>query len=625
MDRPLKKPTWLRSRLRSTRLQQLVSSLLRTSSRLKPIDKTAPRSTLKNATIEPARATLGWLLGELSSPAIIIVDQNCSCLFANKGWHELNDLDSGPSRSLQSRDWLQAIHPAERDSVRHMFSVAIKNDTTTHFDSRLTRSGNQQTWVRIEARNMYDDAGKYVGCVGKFTDITEHKKTSESLIQLSLYDSLTGLPNRTLLMRRLSSVLTTKAPDRKEQGRFSLIYIDLDGFKLINDTLGHELGNKLIVEVSRRISNCLANQDTLARLGSDEFTALIDETEQPDRAEHIARKIMSIVKQPLVMEAEIVYITASIGISVAGPDTTPDMLLRQADVAMDSAKRRSCGSAQYYNPAQAATNRAKLTVGGYLHGALERNEFQVYYQPQLDIRNNTIIGSEALLRWRHKQLGSVSPAIFVPLLETHGLIIQAGEWVLRQACTMQAKWLRQYPGINTTVSVNVSSIQLHDRAFPKTLQSILLTTGLKAQHLVLELTESILLDDYVSDHRVLEEISALGVKIALDDFGTGYSSFSYLKNYPIDHVKIDRLFIDNLFSCVENKAITTSIIDLSHRLGKTVVAEGVDSQEELDFLMMKGCDTYQGFLSSRAIPSTDFARKYLSTDIGSGANKLSAY
>jgi len=232
-----------------------------------------------------------------------------------------------------------------------------------------------------------------------------------------------------------------------------------------------------------------------------------------------------------------------------------------------------------------------------------------------DLRSTS---SEALLRWRHHRLGSVSPAVFVPLLEEKGLINQAGEWVLYEACKMQASWMRQYPGINTTVSVNVSSLQLHDRTFAEKLRRVLTSTGLNPQNLVLELTETILLDDYVSDHKVLEEIGALGVKIALDDFGTGYSSFSYLKNYPIDHVKIDRLFIDNLFSCEENKAITTSIIDLSHRLGKTVVAEGVDSQEELDFLMMKGCDTYQGFLSSQAIPSADFARKYLSSEMALG-------
>lgn len=490
-----------------------------------------------------------------------------------------------------------------------MFSTAIENNSTTRFECRLKRVDGRQKWVRIEATNAHDRNGRYIGCVGTFTDITEHKKTSESLLQLSLYDSLTGLPNRTLMMRRLNNVLTSQ---REQEKLFSLIYIDLDGFKLVNDTLGHAPGNTLIVEVSRRISSCLENQDTLARLGSDEFTVLIDCSEQPNRAELVSDKIMKIIRQPFVIGSESVYVTASLGISVAGPDTTPDTLMREADVAMDNAKRRNCGTAQYYNPALAASNRAKLTVGGYLHGAIERNEFQVYYQPQLDIRSNTIIGSEALLRWRHKHLGSVSPAVFVPLLESNGLIVQVGEWVLQQACTMQAQWLNQYPDINTTVSVNVSSVQLHDRAFPKKLQRALDSSGLNPENLVLELTETILLDDYVSDHRVLDEISALGVKIALDDFGTGYSSFAYLKNYPIDHVKIDRSFIDNLFSCEENKAITTSIIDLSHRLGKIVVAEGVDSQEELDFLMMKGCDIYQGFLSSRAIPSHDLAKKYLS-------------
>ncbi len=594
------------SLLGSGRFLHPFKSLLKFSSQHKRVGQSKHQpATAKVAT----RSTLGWLLGELLSPAVIIVDHNCNCLFANRGWCKLTGTDKP---QLRTRDWLQTIHATDQDSARNAISTAIASNSSTQFESRLKRSGGRQLWVRIEARNMVDESGKYLGCVATFTDITEHKKTSESLLQLSLYDSLTGLPNRTLMMRRLDTMLRGQHDQKKQ---FSLIYIDLDDFKLVNDTLGHALGNNLIVEVSSRISSCLENQDTLARLGSDEFTVLIDTTDQPGKAARVAQSIMTTIKQPFAVESETVYITASVGISVTEPNSTPDSLMRQADVAMDNAKQRSYGSAQFYNPAQAASNRARLTVGGYLHGALERNEFQVYYQPQLDIQSNTIVGSEALLRWRHSELGSVSPSVFVPLLESKGLIIQAGEWVLQQACTMQASWLRQYPDINTTVSVNVSSIQLHDRAFPQRLQRVLDSTGLNPVNLVLELTETILLDDYVSDNQVLEEISALGVKIALDDFGTGYSSFSYLKNYPIDHVKIDRLFIDNLFNCEQNKAITTSIIELSHRLGKTVVAEGVDSQEELDFLMMKGCDIYQGFLSSRAIPSQDFARKYLHRDL----------
>ena len=612
-DKNWKKASWFAS----NGLVRPVKSLMRSSDRMRRPVRRQPaqqsKISARTAAIKPtSRASLGWLLGELSSPAIILVDQNCNCLFANRGWRELTHT-SKPH--YHTRHWLQAMHAREQDTARQMFSAAIAQDQAVQFESRLNRTNGRQTWVRVEARNMYDESGKFLGCAGTFTDITEHKKTSESLLQLSLYDSLTGLPNRTLMMRRLSNVLNDQRDDHHQ---FSLIYIDLDGFKLVNDTLGHALGNELIIQVGCRISSCLANRDTLARLGSDEFTVLINCTDQPDRAENVAHAIMTAVRQPFFIESETIYVTASIGIAVATPRTTPDMLIRQADVAMDNAKQRNCGSAQYYNPALAATNRAKFTVASFLHGAIERNEFQIYYQPQLDIRSNTIVGSEALLRWRHHRLGSVSPAVFVPLLEEKGLINQAGEWVLYEACKMQASWMRQYPGINTTVSVNVSSLQLHDRTFAEKLRRVLTSTGLNPQNLVLELTETILLDDYVSDHKVLEEIGALGVKIALDDFGTGYSSFSYLKNYPIDHVKIDRLFIDNLFSCEENKAITTSIIDLSHRLGKTVVAEGVDSQEELDFLMMKGCDTYQGFLSSQAIPSADFARKYLSSEMALG-------
>ncbi len=545
------------------------------------------------------------ILGTLDSLGIVLLDTNAKCIYVSHGWRNMaaaSDTDLSPAK------WLNTIHRDDRHQVQAGFSDAISHRKQYYEECRLQSGSQQQRWVSWRAQPVFADNGQFSGCLGTFTDVTESRNTSASLLQLSLYDPLTKLPNRTLLTRRLQHALN-ESPD--QDNKLALIFIDLDGFKLVNDTLGYHPGDHLIMEISQRIGNCLDAGDTLARLGSDEFTAIIRCSNSTARAECAVDRIMAEIKKPIVINDETVFVTASVGIALSKAGINADGLIRRADIAMYDAKKASGGTAKYYSHRLTADNRARLTVGSLLHMALARKEFKVHYQPQQDIRTNRIIGSEALLRWHNPEVGTISPTVFVPLLEDRGLINQVGEWVLSQSCHMQAQWHREFPQTLTTVSVNVSSIQLHDRTFLQKLKTILNESSLRPEYLVLEITESILLDEYVGDSNLLHKIEALGVKLALDDFGTGYGSFSYLKKHPIDHIKIDRSFVDNLFACEENKAITTSIIDLSHKLGKTVIAEGVDNQEELDFLMMHGCDIYQGFFSSRAIPSADFAKRFL--------------
>lgn len=549
--------------------------------------------------------TLELIIGELASPGIILLDQKGDCVFSNPGWHQISGTRK---KQTLTHDWLNAINVADVGRVHRGCLTAIREQQPFETECRLARlrEDKRQTWVNFLAKPLRDKNGSFGGCLGTFTDITDQKITNESLEQLTLHDPLTSLPNRSLLMRHLQASL-----DPKANNRLALVFIDLDGFKLINDTLGHTLGNQLILEVSERIKYSIKPGDLLARLGSDEFIVVVQEDECEDRANQVAKEILNAIKKPILVDNETVYISASAGIALSKHGITADRLIQQADVAMYNAKKRNGNTVQFHSHEFTAQNRAKLIVSSHLHTALEQNEFSVHYQPQLDIASNTICGSEALLRWKNPQLGTISPTVFIPLLEDRGLINQVGEWVLSQACHMQAKWQNDYSTHSTTVSVNVSSIQLHDRHFLNKLKKILDSSGISPDCLVLEITETVLLDEYVTECNLLQDISALGVKIAIDDFGTGYGSFLYLKKHPIDHVKIDRSFISNLFNCEENKAITNSIIDLSHKLGKTVIAEGVDKQEELDFLMMRGCDIYQGFLSSKALPSNDFATKFL--------------
>lgn len=576
-----------KSALSTSRIGERISALVRTRPALNSNHDAIPHELIK------------LILREIPSVGVLLLDRHMAPVYTNSAFGTLLGIDA------LSDSWHQNINTADVQYLLHGMASISFDSSRFKAEFRVAMANSEVRWLKCETQPLTEANSGYDGSLCIFTDITDQKLATDNLTRLSLYDSLTSLPNRSLLLDRLTRALAPGKPND-----LALVFVDLDGFKLVNDTLGRQTGNQIIKEVSERLNFCLEPTDLLARHGSDEFTAVIEQNNASKRAAEISELIISAIKRPFYTRKESVFISASVGIAVAKPGISPDRLIQQADVAMYKAKKQKGNAVQYHSHELTARNRAKLLMGNHLHCALERSEFKVFYQPQLDIASNNICGSEALLRWKNPEVGSISPSIFVPMLEELGLINAVGEWVLSEACHNQARWHRDYPNTRTTVSVNVSSLQLHDRHFLDKLKQILQSSGLAPDALVLEITETILLDEFVSQCRLLHEINSLGVKIALDDFGTGYGSFSYLKKHPIDHIKIDRSFVDNLFSCDANKAITTSIIDLSHKLGKTVIAEGVDSQEELDFLMMKGCDIYQGFYTCKAIPSADFARRF---------------
>jgi diguanylate cyclase (GGDEF)-like protein len=384
------------------------------------------------------------ILDQISSPGVILLDEHLNVVYSNSA---LRELLGNPS---QRPAWHSSLHPEDANHLINGLTISLLDNDQFKTECRVQLTGQQNParWLTCEAQPLnYDDCG-LTGCLCTFTDITEHRTTNENLVQLSLYDPLTKLPNRSLLMQRLDRALQpANGTD------LALVFVDLDGFKLINDTLGREQGNKLIREVSERINSCIEITDLLARLGSDEFTAVIQHYDAHSRAADIANQIIKTIEKPFLVQNESVYITASVGIAVAKPGVSADRLIQQADVAMYKAKKNKGNAVQYHSHELTAHNRAKLLVGSHLHCALEREEFKVFYQPQLEIATNRIYGSEALLRWKNPTLGSISPSIFVPMLEDRGLITQVGEWVLSEACHNQAKWHRDFPEARTTVSL----------------------------------------------------------------------------------------------------------------------------------------------------------------------------
>ena len=418
-------------------------------------------------------------------------------------------------------------------------------------------------------------------------------------------DALTGLPNRAMFNERLTQALARAERYRRQ---LAVLFIDLDRFKIINDTLGHAAGDVLLTQLAAQLRRCLRETDTIGRQGGDEFVVLIEDVSDPQYTSSVAKKILETVSQPYILSGQTVYVTASIGISLY-PDDGSDQqtLLKNADIAMYRAKEQGKNRLRFYSAQMNQYTVERLALETSLRGAIERQEFIVHYAPKIDMRSRQITGAEALIRWIHPELGMVAPGRFLPLAEETGLIGPIGEWTLRTACFEAASWIKQ-GAAPISVAVNLSARQLSREDFAQSITSVLHESGLEPRYLELEITESAVMHNAEIAATALRQLKSLGVRVAIDDFGTGHSSLATLKRFPIDSVKIDHSFIFDLPDDQDDVAITRAVIAMAHSLGLKVIAEGVETKEQSDFLRAHDCDEMQGYFFSPPIDSAALMR-----------------
>jgi diguanylate cyclase (GGDEF)-like protein/PAS domain S-box-containing protein len=450
-----------------------------------------------------------------------------------------------------------------------------------------------------------------VGYVVTFKDVSSRKNMEEKIKYHAYYDTLTGLPNRILFKDRLNQGLTYASRNSK---KLAVLVLDLDRFKVINDTLGHSVGDQLLQEVSRRLTACSQIGDTVSRQGGDEFTIILPSIDYDDQVISYAEQVLEAFVKPFNLEGEEVFIKTSIGIALyPGDGENTEDLLKNADTAMYKAKEFGGNNYQFYTNGMENRTFESVKLENDLYRALENQEFSIYYQPQMNTESGKMFGVEALLRWNHPTRGIVSPAEFIPMAEETGLIVPIGEWVLRNACKQVKQWQEEGYG-NLNLSVNLSVRQFEQRNLVSMVKQVLEETGLSPQLLELELTENLIVKNTEVTLKTMEQLKDLGINISIDDFGTGYSSLGYLKNFPIKTLKIDKSFIDDVMTDTNNAAITNTIITLGQNMNLNVIAEGVETAEQVEFLSAKGCQLVQGYFFSRPLKAEELVKKFLSRE-----------
>ncbi|WP_426305751.1 EAL domain-containing protein [Acidovorax facilis] len=498
-----------------------------------------------------------------------------------------------PNTFVSEGQWREHRRQLEAHEVFHDFEM-----------QRLTEDG-KPVWVSISGEPIFDGAGQFTGYRGLARDITERKLAEAEIQRLAFYDELTGLPNRRLLMDRLDRAANACA---REGCHGALLFLDLDNFKGINDTMGHEWGDRLLVQVGGRIGACVRATDTVARLGGDEFVVVLQGLHAEvdvaaAEAEAVAQKVLAALNEPYVVQNSEVHSTPSIGIALfRGVQLPVQELLQRADLAMYQAKAQGRNTLCFFDPAMQAAASARSALEGDMRQGILRNEFLLHYQPVVD-EAGKVLGAEALVRWNHPQRGMVPPGDFIPLAEQTGLILALGRQVLTMACRQLALWTTAPHTADWTVAVNVSAQEFRQPGFADEVLSVLRDCGADPAHLKLELTESLLLHDVEDSILKMQALRTLGVGFSLDDFGTGYSSLSYLKRLPLDQLKIDQSFVRDVLTDPNDATIACTIITLAHSLGLDVVAEGVETEGQRAFLLRNGCQQFQGYLFGRPGPA----------------------
>ncbi len=505
-------------------------------------------------------------------------------------------------------EWLDRIHPEDGELVREKIHAHL-DDLTSHFHAeyRMERKNGGWMWVLTRGRAVRDEHGVSYRIAGSHGDVTDRKRAEEQLIHNAFHDSLTGLPNRALLHDRLDRSL--RRLRRGGGGDFAVIFLDLDRFKHINDSKGHEIGDRILVEFARRLELCIRPGDTVARLGGDEFVVLADDVDSAADARKLADRIHDQIAPPIAIGNEEYFTTVSIGIALSSTDyDLPEQVIRDADTAMYRAKAEGRSATEIFNKEMHDCAVAILQLDNDMRRALGANQFEIHYQPIVNLRTGRIRGFEALLRWNHPAKGLIKPEHFIPLAEETGLIVPLGWWVLEKACGQMRVWQDQFPSdVPLTMSVNISSRQFGEPDLVERVRSIIGESGIEHGSLVLEMTESVLMKDYHIAGHLVEELRSIGVQLHIDDFGTGYSSLSHLRHLPTESLKIDRSFIHGMMDSNENSEIVRTIISLARNLGMTSTAEGVETADQLARARSMDCEQGQGFFFSAPRDSDEIA------------------
>jgi diguanylate cyclase (GGDEF)-like protein/PAS domain S-box-containing protein len=471
----------------------------------------------------------------------------------------------------------------------------------------LRRKDGSHVPVFGTATPIFDDRGDLEGMMGASADISERKALEAELQRRATHDLLTGLLNRYAFVERLEHALQ-RTRRKEDSPRVGVLFMDLDGFKTVNDSLGHEAGDRLLVAVAERIKNLLRYEDTLARLGGDEFAVLLERVENPSEAIRVAQRIAETLREPFTVRDYRVSVNTSTGITLGDANTDDsEGMLREADTAMYRAKEQGPGRYEVFDPAMHARAQYRLEMDAELDRAVEQEEFVLHYQPMVSLRDGSLVDFEALLRWQHPKKGLLLPSAFLSLAEETNQIVPIDGWVLQEVCRQAKQWEGDHPSDSLVrMNVNLSPRQLKGGGLARTIEKTLMRVALEVHTLALDITEGFLLKASVDNARTLDELQNMGIRLDLDDFGTGYSSLSYLKDFPVDGVKLDKTFVEGLAEDATGTALVRKIIDLCHTLGLEVLAEGIETPEQAAMLKEMGCDLGQGYYFAHPLPSEEF-------------------
>ncbi len=552
------------------------------------------------------RETLLTNIFDTATVAIFVFDQERRITQANQC---MANMFGCPLEQLVGTDYLSLVQATERDGVRQRVAALLSGAIeSVNLERLYLRPDQSSFWGQLNCKRFSAAVDAESGILGMITDITEHKQSEEKIKRLAFYDALTDLPNRRLLLERLRHALTTSLR-HNQQG--ALLFIDLDDFKTLNDTMGHDNGDLLLNQVARRLTACVRESDTVARFGGDEFVVMLEEL-SPDtmvaatQAEKVGEKILALLSQPYPLAGYQRHMTCSIGVTLFGnQDEEAEEPLKRADLAMYQAKTATRNSLRFFDPQMQSQVTARAALEMDMRAGLQSQRFVLYYQAKVNDQGR-ITGAEALVRWNHPIRGMALPANFISLAEETGLILPLGQWVLQDACNQLTLWARQPALCALQIAINVSARQFHHADFVAQVLATLQSSGARPELLRLELTESVMLTNVEEVIVKMQALKTLGVSFALDDFGTGYSSLHYLKRLPLDELKIDQGFVRDILVDPNDAAIAKMVIALAASMDLAIIAEGVETEAQRDFLMALGCSNYQGYLFSRPVPVEQF-------------------